>query len=112
MFDYGASIVSVETVIENLPAVQPLEAPLEAKKSISEVKNVVNSAIAEIPTNNLTASTIYSDIASNDNPNNSRTAIILIISAVFIGASAYGIYFIRQKRVVPQSGSDFEVLDE
>lgn len=40
--------------------------------------------------------------------------IIPVVSAVFIGTSAYGVYFIRRKKTASVSavGNDFEILDE
>jgi hypothetical protein len=110
VFDYGASIVPAETVVENLPAVQPLQ----TKTLISEVKNVKNSAIAEnltensvvLPINEV-ASVESSGVLGQSADNAQPSPFIPIVSIIFIGASAYGVYFIRQKRVVPQSGSDF-----
>lgn len=49
---------------------------------------------------------------SPDGPYSSLT--IPVVSAVFIGASAYGVYFIRRKKTLSVSavGNDFEILDE
>jgi hypothetical protein len=38
--------------------------------------------------------------------------ITFIISIIFIGASACAVYFIRRKKIVPQEGDDFKILDE
>jgi hypothetical protein len=65
---------------------------------------------------NLATSVVSSDVVKNEEANNPQgsvlSVIIFIISIAFIGASAYAVYFIRRKRVVPQVGSDFEILDE
>jgi hypothetical protein len=115
MFDYGVSIAPTETVAENLPAVEPLQ----AKTLISEVKNVKNSAITEKLTENSVvlpideAASVGSIGVLGQSADNAQSSpFIPIVSVVFIGASAYGVYFIRQKRIVPQNGNDFEVLDE
>lgn len=57
------------------------------------------------------ASVIQSDI-SEDSSANPYTMVIPLASIIFIGASAGAVYFIRQKRVIPGVGNDFEILDE
>jgi hypothetical protein len=104
VFDFAASLAPVvsktvlATVVENSPAVQPLETTQPPKSPLSGGEN---DAI-------LAASAISSDIV----PEKSSFPIIPIFSAIFIGAGAYGVYFIRQKRIVPQTGDDFKILDE
>ncbi|MFA5791889.1 MAG: lamin tail domain-containing protein [Candidatus Paceibacterota bacterium] len=84
--------------------------------SISENKNQdldLTQTETEFLKNNLTASVLSSDILKNNNDtSNFSTIIIFIISFVFIGISAYAVYFIRQRKTILQAGSDFEILDE
>jgi len=69
-------------------------------------------AVPEIPATNLTASAISSNSTNNPAKNNSRAVLIFILSFVFIGASAGAVYFIRRKKIIPQTGNDFKILDE
>jgi hypothetical protein len=86
------------TVVKNSLAVQPLEVTQSPKSPLSGGENSVA----------LTASAVSSDIV----PEESSFPIIPIFSVIFIGAGAYGVYFVRQKRIVPQVGDDFKILDE
>jgi hypothetical protein len=54
------------------------------------------------------ASAVSSDVISEK----SVLPIIPIFSTVFIGAAAYGVYFVRRKKVVPVEGNEFEIMDE
>ena len=39
-------------------------------------------------------------------------SVIPVLFFIFIGASAYAVYFIRHKKVISTPGHDFEILDE
>lgn len=61
---------------------------------------------------NLGATVLESDVMNSGSSNNSSIPIILIASFIFIGAGASAVYFIRQRKVVPENVDDFEILDE
>jgi hypothetical protein len=64
-----------------------------------------------IPSDTITASVISSPIAQN-NSKNKNNLIIFIYSMIFIGISAGAAYFIRRKKVIAPTSSDFKILDE
>ena len=89
-------------------------------KISKKTKNTLNPdatflSSTSFPTDNLTALVASSDVSTNNGQDNSpsiNSMTIYIISFIFIGASAYAVYFIRRKKVVSQNGNDFEILDE
>ena len=66
----------------------------------------------QVPIENLLASAVNSDVLLDDKKSSSSVPFIPIVSVVFVGASAYAVYFIRQKKVAPVDENDFEILDE
>jgi hypothetical protein len=97
IFDYSPPSTNQFSIAETTPI-----------KTKNQSKNFIQE---EIPANDLTASAISSDVANNDDTSNFAT-IIFIIFLIFIGAMAYTVYFIRHKKMIPEVGSDFEILDE
>ncbi|MBI3888687.1 PKD domain-containing protein [Candidatus Nomurabacteria bacterium] len=49
---------------------------------------------------------------SGNIPEKTSFPVVPTVSVFFIGAAAYGVYFIRRKKVVPEPAGDFEILDE
>lgn len=58
------------------------------------------------------ATAINSGTIETETKNSSSSMLFVGIFLLFVGASAGGVYFIRQKKFVPQIGNDFEILDE
>jgi hypothetical protein len=100
VFNYSTTVTPVFAKQNTAP-----KALSGAKTSTKEVQSV-----AGVPNENLLATALSSDIPKEETPNSSP--LIPIASLVFIGASAGAVYFIRQKKVTPQAGGDFEILDE
>ncbi|MFA5931979.1 MAG: lamin tail domain-containing protein [Candidatus Paceibacterota bacterium] len=107
VFDY--------TVRQDLAVVQPPKSPLSGGRSGSfssldkgRLGGVIDTNLSSIP-EDLTSSAIQSNTPENS-PSNSYLPIIT--SVIFIGASAGAVYFIRRKKVIPEDGNDFEILDE
>jgi len=71
-----------------------------------EVKPVPDE---QIPTEDLPATSAGRQVSASSS---SSSIFILLSSIMFIGVSASAVYFIRRKKVTPQAGSDFEILDE
>jgi hypothetical protein len=67
---------------------------------------------ADVPSQNLLASAVSADPLQNDPPNNPNNIIVYCASFIFIGVSAFAVYFIRRKKLAPAFGNDFEILDE
>ncbi len=67
-----------------------------------------------IPAEALSATASKSDTRAQNTQNtqSSGSPLVPVLSILFIGGSAGAVYFIRQKRVVPSLGNDFEILDE
>ena len=63
----------------------------------------------QIPALDLEASVRESDFIKNS-PNN--LYLPTLISIVFVGASASVVYFIRQRKIIPKTGDDFEILNK
>ena len=100
---YTTPIILVKTVIS--PKISPPILSLTAEP-LKEIPILDKQISAE----NLQAGVIQSGITEgvSDSP---YAMIIALASFVFIGASASAVYFIRQKRIIPNAGSDFEILD-
>ncbi|MFA6177390.1 MAG: lamin tail domain-containing protein [Candidatus Paceibacterota bacterium] len=60
----------------------------------------------------LGAEVLQSNVINSESTSTSSMPIIPIASFIFIGASASAVYFIRRKKVIRESGDDFEILDE
>jgi len=95
-FDYASSIVPI---VPTKIAVQP-------KISTTAIQP------PELPEEAVLASAISSGVANNNPTSKLQTTITFILSFVFIGASAGAVYFIRRKKIIHQTGSDFKILDE
>jgi hypothetical protein len=61
---------------------------------------------------NLPALALGNNISKQEIGDSKSSLITPLISFVFIGASAYAVYFIRRRKVVTEKGEDFEILDE
>jgi hypothetical protein len=59
----------------------------------------------------LSASAVGASVFSKEG-DSSLSSVIPIASFLFIGASAGAVYFIRRKKVIAETGDDFEILDE
>lgn len=117
VFDYFTSIVSVIPTKIVAKNIVPVKLLVSETKSLN--KNITNSAIAENITENLpvlagvTMGGEATVLQSNISENNSDNSYLPILgSIIFIGASASAVYFIRRKKIIPQVGNDFEILDE
>ncbi len=132
IFDYSASILApvaaipTKTIIQPKPkisvsqdkidftAVEPLGEYLKNENKtnpLADLQIPVENLEAP-PENNLggQASVVGSDVATG---NSWRTYILTTILTILIGASAGAVYFIRQKRIIPNApGDDFKILDE
>jgi hypothetical protein len=89
----------------------PVPVPKKATAKVDKpVPVLAASAEEKIPAENLLASALGSPVSGQ----NGKTAssAIFIFAVLFVGASAGGVYFIRRGKVVPQAGSEFELLDE
>jgi len=93
-YPYSAPVVS--------KAVAPARNP--ALPSVSDSAAVGNAG-EQIQTGNLEAAVLASDVADEFSP------LLPAVALIFIGGSAYAVYFIRQKKT-SSPGSDFEILDE
>jgi len=123
VFDYGNFLASSPAVIVQKPdsAVTAADLPLIAqsgKKETNSQTNKIKDNITEkakdesqaLIIQDLSATAISSDIPPKKS-DNGHTYIPMIISFIFIGASAGAVYFIRQKRNISKAGDDFKILD-
>ncbi|MFA6300756.1 MAG: lamin tail domain-containing protein [Candidatus Paceibacterota bacterium] len=94
IFDYSSSTASKNKVSKT------------SKQSI--VSEVANPEAIDFT--DLSASAINSDAWRGEGK--TFSSIIPITSFVFIGLSAGAVYYIRRKKVIPEAGNDFEILDE
>ena len=97
---------------------------MPSKISISENNSKINnkeknlaeadiSLFPKLSANDLTASVSDGVVSNTQNKGNTESLpLVPIFSIVFVGASAYTAYFIRQKKNVSHIGGDFEILDE
>ncbi|MEI7810527.1 MAG: lamin tail domain-containing protein [bacterium] len=70
--------------------------------------NIVKNEITDNTTNNdLTASISDSEVVKEGD-----SYLFFIGFAILLTVSAFAVYFIRRKKVNPQEGDDFEILDE
>ena len=112
VFDYGASVVAPAMPIKtiNKIIVQPL---ISASQTNQTERSFLSEELAisdeQIPAPNLEASARESDFIKNSSNNSYLPAFI---SIVFVGASASAVYFIRQRKIIPKTGDDFEILNE
>ena len=80
-----------------------------SSKNKSQNKNLTQT---KIPAENLPALALSNDVLGQDSKNLYSSPIVPLASLVFIGTGAGAVYFIRRKKVIPQIGNDFEILDE
>lgn len=78
-------------------------------KNTSGTKSLENTQI-ENPEENLSALALNSGVFKEKGSNSPLIMYILFI--LFIGFSAFLVYFIRRKKVITETGDDFEILDE
>jgi len=115
VFDYTASLAlqEIPPLLKNSPHLFEPEGSSEPERPnparpAGGPLLIKERGQTEIPLDNLGASVIQSDVIEN---NSSNSYLPIIISIIFIGSSACAVYFIRQKKVISQSGNDFEILD-
>ncbi|TSC77613.1 MAG: Uncharacterized protein G01um101424_236 [Parcubacteria group bacterium Gr01-1014_24] len=105
IFDYSSSIALAA------PVKTLIRPKISTNQDSGAVKMLEETPDGQIPVENLPALVIQSDIIKNDS-GNMYTIIISLISIIFIGASAGAVYFLRQKKTIPNVGDDFKILDE
>lgn len=105
IFDYSSSKIPVVAMQDQVTDV----GHLDSRRGTSVI---LTSSTAVQPLENLGANVLQSNVISSDNVDNSSMPIIPITSFIFIGASAFAVYFIRRKKVIPENVDDFEILDE
>ncbi|MEK7219292.1 MAG: lamin tail domain-containing protein [Patescibacteria group bacterium] len=109
VFDYGASVV------QKIPPLKPPYSPLsggnQSPPLIRGGLEGLERAQTEIPKESLVTNLEASVIESNVIKNN-YSYLPTLISLIFIGTSAGAVYFIRQRRIIPKTGDDFEILDD
>jgi hypothetical protein len=98
-FDYTSSLASkVATSNPNVSA-------REGTTILVNTENK-NSAL------NLEAVALESDVLNQEMDGVSSSPFIPIVSAIFVGAGASAVYFVRKKSRIRGAGNDFEILDE
>ncbi len=102
IFDYSTPAVSANADVR-----RPTSVSISYKANLAEgyTKN-------EIPPQNLLASAVSSDPEKNSGTSSSNTTVIFSVFLAFIGVSSYAVYLIHRRKVVPEAGEDFEILDE
>ncbi|OGI58395.1 hypothetical protein A3F19_01430 [Candidatus Nomurabacteria bacterium RIFCSPHIGHO2_12_FULL_37_29] len=116
VFDYPSSILPIVLVSTSSSLGGQTKTTIQPKISASQDSLAVQLVEAralngQIPIENLSASVIESDV-TKDGSGVMYPIIISLISIVFIGASAGAVYFVRQKRIVSNTGDDFNILEE
>lgn len=82
-------------------------------KSNTNTTNTTNTVVTTKLSDILPANVVASELAKDENKNNTNSfPIFPIISVIFIGASACGVYFVRRRKTTVNEGDDFEILDE
>jgi hypothetical protein len=110
IFSYPDSSTSAEHDIPVVEAVVPAEVPVKS----SEIIPIVTTSLPQveeipvvIPSTDLGASVVSSDVANN----NSHSAVLTILTLILVGVGAGAVYFIRRKKVPLNIGDDFNILD-
>lgn len=105
------SVAPVKVVKENSPtATKKISAETATPPNPPLVKERAQDGVYS---DVILASTMGNNKVVEQNPESSYPSpIIFVVSFLFIGAGAGGVYFIRRKKITPQIGSDFEILDE
>ena len=96
---------SVSTTAYDAPAIVPA---METK----DVREKVEEGNLQISGEDISAVAFSSEIIEEENKNSGSGYVPMIASLVFIGTSAGAVYFIRQRKISPGLGSDFNILDE
>ena len=105
----------------NVPGIIATTGKITKTSRISSSDNSKSKIIAktgaDIPdVNNLIATALKNNIQDSNDPTpvlSAKAIIIFVSTFLFIGFSAFAVYFIRQKKnLSKESGSDFEILDE
>ncbi|MEK7128061.1 MAG: lamin tail domain-containing protein [Patescibacteria group bacterium] len=119
IFDYASSLMSAAPVVVPIKEKALPQAPVQIKREVSADKLPVEPFKDEnekkpesekpAPALNLAASVVESDAGEN---NSSISYMPVVISTILIGTSAGAVYFIRQRKILPEAGSDFKILDE
>ena len=99
VFDYSTSVFS------------PIKTPVQTKASYVDVQSSKKSEPLpeEVPFENLSAFALSSEVAEK---NPIRAYFLATTLTIFLGGGAIVVYFIRKKKVTPEVGSDFKILDE
>lgn len=106
VFDYALPLAAIT---------QPPKSPLSGghPKSSSPDKGRLGGVIDETSlSENLPALVSGSAALDKDSESFFASWIVFVIGLVFVGVSAFAVYYIRQKRVIAEAGGDFEILDE
>ncbi|MEI8174671.1 MAG: lamin tail domain-containing protein [bacterium] len=115
VFDYGSLVIVpvVAVLIKNTAVQSQLEIPIEKEQTNTEVVKPLDiiplTEEEQVSDKNLVASVISSDIVEN---HPIRSYFLAFILTIFIGGSSLVVYFIRQKKIVLNTGDDFKILDE
>jgi len=104
VFDYSSDLVDNSTGAGHLP--------VAIKVSMSKTKNKDVAQADEIPMNTLAAASILGAANKTDTSDNSSNKIIYLVSFIFIGISAYLVYFIRRKMFATKSAVGGETLKQ
>lgn len=81
---------------------------VKTSKTLARTVLAQNSPLPEYPKGEVENSSTPSLRATPEEGNN----FPMIILIPFLGVTAGAVYFIRRKKVLPESGNDFEILDE
>ena len=102
------SVVIPEVVVRQDLATKTSPNPLLTKER-AEGEVDLNLQEEQIPPEDLTSSAISSGITEDSS---FRKYIPSAVFAMFLGASAYAVHFIRKKKNISGVGDDFQILDE
>lgn len=105
VFDYRSSSIGIKNT-----ATKQIKKPKSDASIISAETEILENKML-VSTEGLSALVTQNDVVKSEFKS-SYTKIIPLISFVFIGASAGAVYVIRRKKIVPETGDDFEILDE
>ena len=113
VFDYGVSNSSLEEYSDlGRREVDNASTPSRERATPEEGNSSAGNPETEILTDNLQASVISSETVNDSDVKSSNFPTVPLVSFAFIGTSAGMVYYIRQKKVIPKDGDDFEILDE
>jgi hypothetical protein len=99
VFDYSSPIEPVKILAKN-------SIPIKVSTALQPLGEAIPPLAEQISAEDLLATPADAQVSVLP------PLIIPLASLVFIGTSAGAVYFIRRKKVIPQTGNDFEILDE